>query len=208
MPVPATATTATFAARMPVIANDRLGLMSLDGAPACLINNQSISDVVNQGTTDDPPGSFTLAGSGLANERVNVSAQLEPDIDSDGFGDETQDRCPGVTGTGEWLSGPDLGANAHVASREEVQAQEAPRGGCLEEVQEKAREAQALARSLHRLGAILGSAALHGKQRFGPGGATAATVDGPTGAGSLQGETPTGAAEAAPRLVLRYVLVR
>ena len=98
MPVPATATTATFAARMPVIANDRLGLMSLDGAPACLIQSASSSDLVNEETTDEAPGSFTLAGSGLANERVNVSAQLEPDIDSDGFGDETQDQCPGVPG--------------------------------------------------------------------------------------------------------------
>ena len=98
VPVPATATTATFAARMPVIANDILGLMSLDGAPACLIQSASSSDLVDEGTTDEPPGSFTLAASGLGNERANVSARLEPDIDSDGFGDETQDQCPGVTG--------------------------------------------------------------------------------------------------------------
>jgi hypothetical protein len=98
VPVPATATTATFAARMPVIANDVLGLMSLDGAPACLIQSASSSDLVEQGTTDEPPGSFTHAASGLGNERVNVSARLEPDIDSDGFGDETQDQCPGVPG--------------------------------------------------------------------------------------------------------------
>ena len=97
--MPATATTATFAARMPVIANDILGLMSLDGAPACLIQSASSSDLVDEGTTDEPPGSFTLAASGLGNERVNVSARLEPDTDSDGFGDETQDQCPGVTGS-------------------------------------------------------------------------------------------------------------
>ncbi len=98
VPVPATATTATFAARMPVHVNDLLGLMSLDGAPACVINNQLSSDLVDQGTTDEPPGSFPLAGAGLGNERVNVSARLEPDLDSDGFGDETQDQCPGVSG--------------------------------------------------------------------------------------------------------------
>ena len=98
VPVPATATTATFAARMPVSANDILGLMSLDGAPACLIQSPSSSDLVEEGTTDEPPGSFTHAASGLGNERVNVSARLEPDIDSDGFGDETQDQCPGVAG--------------------------------------------------------------------------------------------------------------
>ena len=35
----------------------------------------------------------------LAAYRLNVTARLEADADSDGFGDETQDSCPGTAGS-------------------------------------------------------------------------------------------------------------
>ncbi|HEY7631825.1 MAG TPA: hypothetical protein VH817_14040, partial [Thermoleophilaceae bacterium] len=43
-----------------------------------------------------PPtfGSFT-PGNGV---KLPVTATLEPDADGDGYGDETQDKCPGVAG--------------------------------------------------------------------------------------------------------------
>jgi hypothetical protein len=33
--------------------------------------------------------------------RINASATLEPDADGDGFGDETQDNCPGTGNPGQ-----------------------------------------------------------------------------------------------------------
>ena len=48
-----------------------------------------------------PPGmtSPLVSGVGLTGLRIPISALVEPDADQDGFGDETQDQCPGVAGT-------------------------------------------------------------------------------------------------------------
>ena len=45
------------------------------------------------------PGDFLVTDApemfnGAASDRVAVSAVVEPDVDVDGFGDETQDKCP------------------------------------------------------------------------------------------------------------------
>lgn len=58
-------------------------------------------DVEVYGTQDASPGNTVTNGGGgtNVNERINVSAILEPDADGDGFGDESQDRCPGVPGS-------------------------------------------------------------------------------------------------------------
>jgi hypothetical protein len=42
----------------------------------------------------DPTTSFGMNGS-FSNLRLPISATLEPDADGDGYGDETQDGCPG-----------------------------------------------------------------------------------------------------------------
>ena len=47
---------------------------------------------------DTAPGGSFDAGPPVAGESTLVAATVEPDGDSDGFGDETQDQCPGVTG--------------------------------------------------------------------------------------------------------------
>ena len=47
---------------------------------------------------DIAPGESMMTTSTLPNQRVNVSATLEPDADLDGFGDETQDKCLGQSG--------------------------------------------------------------------------------------------------------------
>jgi hypothetical protein len=40
-------------------------------------------------------GSFTTSGSPIAERRLNLEAVLEPDEDHDGYGDASQDLCPG-----------------------------------------------------------------------------------------------------------------
>lgn len=79
--------------RIPVLAGDRLGLYGpqSEGTLAC-----------NTGEPEDELGFLhgaaslgtTLAFASLAGFRVPVSASLEPDLDGDGYGDETQDGCP------------------------------------------------------------------------------------------------------------------
>ena len=83
----------SFDARLPVQAGDKFGLYGSAGALFC----------GGLGTTDDKVGFFAgnpTAGSPMAVESESVNAQMpvsvtiEPDADHDGYGDETQDRCP------------------------------------------------------------------------------------------------------------------
>jgi hypothetical protein len=81
----------TFNTRIPVQAGDRLGVY---GEP-------SSGGLTCPGKPGDHYGYFVgnlPTGSARAFEqadgRVAVSALVEPDADHDGFGDETQDRCP------------------------------------------------------------------------------------------------------------------
>jgi hypothetical protein len=88
----------TVDARMPVLAGDRLGLhgqpFSYEGSPIegfslyCEIPGTlgAVLGDVGVGST----ASFEPATEG----RVPLAAVIEPDVDNDGFGDETQDACP------------------------------------------------------------------------------------------------------------------
>ncbi|HEX2087456.1 MAG TPA: PASTA domain-containing protein [Solirubrobacteraceae bacterium] len=87
--------------RVRVQAGDVLGLSTAaapDPHPNCTIPNStgagaSPHNVVESRNPAAPDsGDVTLPDAGLG--RLNVAATLEPDGDGDGFGDETQDRCP------------------------------------------------------------------------------------------------------------------
>jgi hypothetical protein len=99
----------TFATRIPVQAGDRLAIRTV-GAPGgpCLFPGgtnlgASYSVFFFQAVPD--PSVDPGAGSGVTfadegeHQLVDISAVEEPDADGDGFGDETQDRCPGLAGT-------------------------------------------------------------------------------------------------------------
>lgn len=116
--IPTTASTQPFPVRIPVKTGDVLGLLTVDGNPPCLFGTGSSSDVVNDehpGTDDPPGGTTTTTSGGLGNERVNVSAILEPDTDSDAFGDESQDACPGLPGSVAGCPRADLALTASAA---------------------------------------------------------------------------------------------
>ena len=87
----------TFPARIAVNAGDLLGLSILSGTgnSACLFGTAAAGDRTRQALGDPPVGS-TVSGpwNDSGSLRVNISALLEPDADGDGFGDETQDKCP------------------------------------------------------------------------------------------------------------------
>jgi Ca2+-binding RTX toxin-like protein len=84
----------TFATRLPVQVGDVLGM----SAPAnCLLGGagQPAGDQVRffESATEPPKGS-TQTTTGLLSARILIAANVEPDSDRDGFGDETQDQCP------------------------------------------------------------------------------------------------------------------
>ena len=87
--------TNNLAARIPVLAGDRLGFFSPSSFGAIICEEGSGTGVVGVYEGSGSPGaSVTFASIPVSDLRVPVSAVIEPDADNDGFGDETQDACP------------------------------------------------------------------------------------------------------------------
>jgi hypothetical protein len=87
----------TFDVRIPVAAGDRLGLFGPSGATSistlfCETPNPGNSTgAIEGGAPSGSTNSYVEIPEAI---RVPVAAVLEPDADNDGFGDETQDKCP------------------------------------------------------------------------------------------------------------------
>jgi hypothetical protein len=82
-----------FSERLPVEQGWVLGLdPGADAEVAIAVS--SGSDQMFQFSSDVPVGATRTATGPFGGYRVNVSATIEPDADGDGYGDETQDRCP------------------------------------------------------------------------------------------------------------------
>ena len=85
----------TFATRLPVQVGDILGMVAPE---PCLLGlpGQPAGDQVRFFLTPNEPvkGSRQTTTGVLSAERILIAASVEPDSDRDGFGDETQDRCP------------------------------------------------------------------------------------------------------------------
>jgi hypothetical protein len=91
----------TFATRIPVSGGELLGLRVQTEA-TCLFDASGPANLYSNnglGAPDPAPGETQNLNMSTMGERINVSATLEPDADGDGFGDETQDQCPGEAGT-------------------------------------------------------------------------------------------------------------
>jgi uncharacterized repeat protein (TIGR01451 family) len=88
----------TFLVRIPVQAGDRLGLYTADGNDCVSTHTPGNTDDFI-GSADPAPGT-TATGipESSSGEAYNISARVEPDADGDGWGDETQDKCPGAAG--------------------------------------------------------------------------------------------------------------
>jgi len=103
--IPASSGLHNFGARIPVNAGDFIGIRSTTGECAFETNNPA-------DTYDQRSGTATAVGA-LGNYNFNVtgwiidiSATLEPDVDNDGFGDESQDQCLGQAGTNNGCPAP------------------------------------------------------------------------------------------------------
>lgn len=90
----------TFPAQVPVEAGDILGLYHGTIGTACEFDGVpgDTTSYVFAAIPDPPVGSTYTTNMNDAGFLVNISAQLEPDADDDGFGDESQDKCVGTAG--------------------------------------------------------------------------------------------------------------
>jgi hypothetical protein len=99
----------TFQERIPVSGGELLGLRvgnpptgpfpDVGGGASCEFTAAAGNSVRYGVAASEPPrGSAGTLSSSHASRRLNVTARLEADADADGYGDETQDACPGSAG--------------------------------------------------------------------------------------------------------------
>ncbi len=93
----------TFSTRIPVKAGDKpaLWMGPMVTAP-CHTASPNASDVVSfwGGSHPEPAvGDVYPVSADISGRLLDLSAQLEPDVDGDGFGDETQDLCTELAST-------------------------------------------------------------------------------------------------------------
>jgi hypothetical protein len=84
----------TFGIQVRVQAGDTIGLTTVSPDTTCAQTDVPLTtaDVAGGCLMCDPPPGATFSAPPLEDQsRVNVSAQVEPDCDADGHGDETQD---------------------------------------------------------------------------------------------------------------------
>lgn len=88
--------------RIPVSGGERIGFaLATEGAVGCLASDNALTDTI-VGTIAGPVGQPEppVAQGGFGPQiLLNIAAELEPDADKDGYGDETQDLCPTQTAT-------------------------------------------------------------------------------------------------------------
>jgi hypothetical protein len=84
----------TFPTRIPIEAGDMIGLYAATFGGCADFGGAFLW---REAPGDVPPGSPAGQFGGTSNDsQFDISASLEPDADNDGFGDETQDNCPGA----------------------------------------------------------------------------------------------------------------
>jgi hypothetical protein len=97
---PGTLNTFSSGVRLPIGAGGEIGIhLPLNSQASCIFTTVA-GDNYGLGAGTPTPGSSQAFSSGTFDmARVDVSAKVEPDVDGDGFGDETQDLCPSQAGT-------------------------------------------------------------------------------------------------------------
>jgi hypothetical protein len=101
-----------FLTRIPVQAGDLLGMRMLGGNFSCLMTTSDMADQVRHSNTsaDPPDGATQTLNMVISATRILIAASVEADADADGFGDETQDQCPGQAGPNDGCAAPDTSA--------------------------------------------------------------------------------------------------
>jgi hypothetical protein len=102
-----------FSARIPVPGGGQLAWAPVgNGAQRCYFNPLSVADntdnVVAHGLSSGDVGTTWTVDTQPAERRMSLEATFEADSDADGWGDESQDRCPGVAGGNQGCVAPPL----------------------------------------------------------------------------------------------------
>jgi hypothetical protein len=88
----------TVPTRVPIQAGDRIGLFANSQFGALFCGEEPETEVPGNAIGFIPGnpavGSTATVAETKVEELVPVAAGIEPDVDGDGFGDETQDKCP------------------------------------------------------------------------------------------------------------------
>jgi hypothetical protein len=84
----------SFDTRISVQAGDRLAIHGVGEAPTVICDTEGVNSHLGGFNPAVATGATGPFEEGEADLRVPVTAIPEPDVDSDGFGDETQDACP------------------------------------------------------------------------------------------------------------------
>jgi hypothetical protein len=82
----------TYGARISVQAGDFLGIAGNPFTAYCETGDEA--DAMAAATGGTPVGSIFKAMEIKSRLQVPIAARIEPDVDGDGYGDETQDKCP------------------------------------------------------------------------------------------------------------------
>jgi hypothetical protein len=102
---PAANQTSTFSVPLPIQAGDALGIDCCQSGPLFVLSGTGGASYVHWGASapdqqlqdGEPP----RIGTASLNGKLLINADIEPDADEDGFGDETQDQCPTEASTQE-----------------------------------------------------------------------------------------------------------
>jgi hypothetical protein len=91
----------SHATRIPVRAGDTIGITQTSAAAIRCVFAGVAGDREAEDGPDAADGTPVGFGITFANSRVNISAVVEPDVDGDAYGDESQDNCPTVSNPGQ-----------------------------------------------------------------------------------------------------------
>ena len=99
----------TFASRVPIVAGQQLAMDVDPAGPTmpCVNPGSGGDSAVIQGGFDSSSSNVIVPNTGQAGVRMDLSAVVEPDADHDGFGDVSQDVCPGSAATQAACPAPD-----------------------------------------------------------------------------------------------------
>jgi hypothetical protein len=89
----------SYPARIPVSGGEVLGIQNVSGAGCGIATGGGGYSIRRYSGPEPAVGGPADFNAETFNAKVNVSASLETDADKDGFGDETQDKCLGTSGT-------------------------------------------------------------------------------------------------------------
>jgi hypothetical protein len=130
--------TAVFGTRVPIDINDKITINSrlAGGNWNYLYNTGGVGDTLRllpgiENVGDVSSGSTVSTGTGL---RLNLQAVVEDDTDGDGYGDESQDLCPGIVGPAAGCRGTLLGSSmigARTSTTEKTAVQTVLAGATL-----------------------------------------------------------------------------